>query len=51
MKGIINLIGVTAIMGIGMNAGFWIWENILEDKVDNLKDNVTKKFNKETEGA
>lgn len=47
MKGIISLIAVTAVMGVGMNAGFWLWENVLEDKADNLKDKLTKKLAKE----
>lgn len=51
MKGIVNLIAVSAVMGVGMNAGMWLWENVLEDKVDNLLDTITKKVKKEEEGA
>ena len=50
MKSIINLITVSAVMGVGMNAGFWLWDNVLEEKVDNLVDTITKKVKKE-EGA
>ena len=50
MKNIINLTAVCAVMGIGMSAGYWLWENVLEDKADKLKDTVTKKLTK-NEGA
>lgn len=47
MKSIINLITVSAVMGVGMRAGMWLWEEVLEDKVGNIIDNVTKKVKKE----
>ena len=50
MKNIINLTAVCAVMGIGMSAGYWLWENVLEDKADKFKDTLTKKLTK-NEGA
>ena len=44
MKDLIKFVGTFALAGIGMNAGFWVWENVLEDKVDNLKDKLSKKL-------
>ena len=43
MKGIVSLIVVSAAMGVGMNAGMWVWENFIEDKADNLVTNLAKK--------
>lgn len=50
MKAIVNLLATTAVMGVGMRAGMWLWEEVLEDKVDNLMDNLAKKV-KKGEGA
>lgn len=35
--------GLTAALGI--KAGYYLWDEVLEDKVDDLKDRLTKKNN------
>lgn len=43
MKAIVNLLAVSAVMGVGMTAGVWIWDNVLEDKANKVVENLAKK--------
>ena len=50
MKNIINLTAVCAVMGIGMSAGYWLWENVLEYEPEEIDGTITKKVT-ENEGG
>ena len=43
MKTIIKVLGLGILAGVGSSAGYWLWEEVLEDKVDDLKDRLSKK--------
>lgn len=43
MKSIINTLMAGAAVIIGMKAGEWLWEEVLEEKVDDFKDYLTNK--------
>ena len=43
MKNLINVILTGAAACIGFGAGGWLWDNVLEDKLDDLKDRLAKK--------
>lgn len=38
MKDIIKYVGSMAACAVGWLAGHWLWEEVLEDKMDGLKD-------------
>lgn len=48
MKNIINYFGSMAVCAVGWLAGCWVWENVLEDKMDDFKEKLE---NKRKEGA
>jgi hypothetical protein len=43
MKNLIKIITSGAALCIGMGTGQWLWDNVIEDKLDNLKDRISKK--------
>lgn len=43
MKDAIKIFGSSMACIIGMMAGSWVWENVLEQKMDNLKENLANK--------
>ena len=43
MKNLIRIAGIGIVAGIGVNLGYWLWDNILEDKVDDMYDKHQKK--------
>lgn len=43
MKTIISLIGAGIATGVGIQGGFWLWDNVLEEKVEGLRDRLSKK--------
>ena len=49
MKDLVKIMVNWAGVGIGYMAGIWLWDNVLEDKVEDLKDRLSKKS--ESEGA
>ena len=48
MKIIVATLGLGILSGIGMAAGYWLWENVLEEKVSNLKDRRTTRNSEES---
>lgn len=40
MKNFIAFVAYGFAVGVGYFAGTWAWENVLEDKVDNLKERL-----------
>ena len=46
MKSIINVLGIGILAGVGTSAGFWLWEEVLEDKVEDFRDYLSKKSKK-----
>lgn len=49
MKDLVKIMVNWAGVGIGYAAGIWLWDNVLEDKVEDLKNRLSKKS--ESEGA
>lgn len=45
MKNIMNTLAAGAAMIVGMKAGEWLWDEVLEDKVDDFKDYLANKRN------
>lgn len=43
MKNFIKMAGIAVVYGAALNAGFWLWDNYIEDKVENLVDKLAKK--------
>lgn len=43
MKTIIAYLGIGIATGVGIMGGYWLWDNVLEDKADDLKDRLSKK--------
>ena len=43
MKDLFKSFGYAVAIGIGYMAGIKLWDEVLEDKVDNLKERLTKK--------
>ena len=43
MKEIIRIAGLGVVCGVAVQAGYWLWDNILEDKVDEIYENHQKK--------
>lgn len=43
MKQVMQYCGLCFLGGIGYCAGVWLWDNVLEDKVEDLKDRLTTK--------
>lgn len=43
MKDFIKGVGIMAVYGAAISAGFWLWDNHIEDKVEKLVDKITKK--------
>ena len=42
MKNFITLVGYGLAMSIGFKFGDWLWENKLEDTVENIRDGFKK---------
>lgn len=38
MKDIVKYVGSMAACAVGWLAGYWLWEEVLEDKMDGFKD-------------
>lgn len=55
MKGIFGLIGIGAAIAVGTTTGVnfaeWLWDNVIEDTLDNAKEKLSKKKVEEAEGA
>ena len=43
MKNLIKIIASGAAVCIGIGTGQWLYENVIEDKLDDLKDRLSKK--------
>lgn len=43
MKGIVSLFTVSAVMGVGMTAGIWVWNTFVEGKANEAVENLAKK--------
>jgi hypothetical protein len=43
MKEIIRIAGLGVVCGIAVQAGYWLWDNVLEDKVEDFYDYCQKK--------
>lgn len=43
MKEIIRIAGLGVVCGVAVNVGYWLWDNILEDKLDGFYDYQQKK--------
>lgn len=43
MKEIMKVAGLMVTAGVAYGFGWWLWDNILEDKVDDLYDEHQKK--------
>lgn len=43
MKNVINTLMAGAAVIVGMKAGEWLWDEVLEDKVTDLKDYLANK--------
>lgn len=46
MKNIINTLVAGAAVIVGMKAGEWLWDEVLEEKVDDFKDYLADKRKK-----
>lgn len=49
MKNFIKIISAWAAVAVGVNAGNWLWDEVLADKVDSLRDSIREKFSREDE--
>ena len=45
MKNVIRTLMAGVAVMVGVKAGEWLWDEVLEYKVDDLKDRLTKKSN------
>ena len=43
MKKIIEIAGLGVVCGLAVGFGSWLWDNVLEDKVDDLYDKHQEK--------
>lgn len=43
MKTFISCLGFGIATGVGLMGGYWLWNEVLEDKMDDLKDRLSKK--------
>lgn len=43
MKDVIKSFGTMVSCAVGWFAGCWLWEEVLEDKVENFKENLANK--------
>ena len=43
MKNFLTWVAVGLGYGIGIMGGYWVWSNVIEDKVEDLTDRLTKK--------
>lgn len=47
MKNFFKTMGWCTAMGVAFNAGYWLWENVLEEKFDDVKEYLESKRTKE----
>lgn len=43
MKNLVKMFGMTTVGGVGVYFGYWLWDNILEEKVEDFKDYLDDK--------
>ena len=43
MKDMIKLLVAGVTISVGIELGSWLWEEVIEDKVNNLKERITDK--------
>ena len=49
MKNFFKTMGWCTAMGVAFNAGYWLWENVLEEKAEDLVDYLKSKSNRKEE--
>jgi hypothetical protein len=47
MKDILKVMGLGTAIAVAYSAGFWLWENVLEEKFDDVKEYLESKRTKE----
>ena len=49
MKDIVKALGLGTAFAVAYSAGFWLWENVLEEKAEDFKEYLESKRNREEE--